>query len=330
MKPEQSTSDSCRDLGTIKKITVLGQGVMGPDIALSMALAGFHVTGVDSLEQALDNAAVKTELNCRQMVDGGLLTEDATREAQERITRTLDWDGSVAAADFIMEVGPEIMEIKQEIFAKCDHLCAPDVIIASNTSVMSITRIAEKMESPDRAITTHWTIPAHLSPLVEVVAGEQTSDTVKSTTFELLQAMGKHPVFCRDTPGFIHNYLQAALVKAAMELMENDVASPEDIDGIVRNGFGLRIANVGPIQFLDMVGLDTANNTSRYLFETTKRPVYKPFKAIEEKVNRGDLGVKTGKGFYEYKNAAGSNEFWDQANRGMISVLKTLGRFQIK
>jgi 3-hydroxybutyryl-CoA dehydrogenase len=137
----------------------------------------------------------------------------------------------------------------------------------------------------------------------------------------VLKKIGKHPVFCKDTPGFIHNYLQHGLIKAALELLENQAASPEDIDRVVRNGFGLRLASVGPIQFLDMCGLDTVNNVSKYLYKTTGNPTYKPFKAIEEKISQGDLGVKTGKGFFEYETA-GSTEFWQRTNREIIRILK--------
>jgi 3-hydroxybutyryl-CoA dehydrogenase len=308
---------------SIQRVTVIGQGVMGPDIALSIALSGCHVTGVDILEEQLEKAAKKTELNCRQMIEGGILMEEMAHEAQHRITRTLDWETAVANADFVMEDVPEDMTAKQDVFARCDGLCSPEVIIASNTSSMSITQIAEKMSHPERAVTAHWTIPAHLSPLVEVVAGEQTSQATKDLTYRLLKKIGKHPVFCMDTPGFIHNFLQHGLIKAALELLENQAVSPEAIDSVVRNGFGLRLASVGPIQFLDMCGLDTVNNVSKYLYKTTGNPTYKPFKVIEEKISQGDLGVKTGKGFYEYETA-GSAEFWERTNREIIRTLKAL------
>ena len=309
-------------LESIKRVTVLGQGVMGPDIALCFALSGYEVTGVDILEKPLDRAAHKTSLNCRQMVEGGILTEEEAKKVQDRITRTLGWEGSVSTADFIMEAVPEDMETKQDVFSRCDALCSKDIIIASNTSSMSITQIASKMKQSERAITAHWTIPAHLSPMVEIVCGEKTSAETKGLAFELLKATGKHPVFCKDTPGFIHNFLQFALINAALALIEKRIALPEDIDSVVRNGFGLRLASVGPIQFLDMCGLDTVHNVLKYLHEITRDPGYKPPEVIQEKVNKGELGVKTGKGFYSYE-MPGSNEFWVQTNKGIIRTLKS-------
>ena len=310
------------DLEHIKKVTVLGQGVMGPDIALSFALSGYEVTGVDILEEPLEHAAKKTSLNCQQMVEGGILTEKEAISAQDRITRTLEWERSVSSADFIMEAVPEDMETKQDVFSRCNTLCSREVVIASNTSSMSITQIAANMTHPERAITAHWTIPAHLSPMVEIVCGEKTSDWTRDLAFELLKSAGKHPVFCQDTPGFIHNFLQFALINAALALIEQKVASPEDIDSVVRNGFGLRLASVGPIQFLDMCGLDTVHNVFKYLHDTTGNREYASPEIIQEKVNKGELGVKTGKGFYNYE-MPGSNEFWEQTNRGIIRTLKS-------
>ena len=306
----------------VRKITVLGQGVMGPDIALCFAVAGYNVTGVDILEEPIEHAAKKTLLNCQQMVEEGILTEQEAINAQDRITRTLEWEGSVSNADFIMEAVPENMETKQDVFWRCDALCSKDIIIASNTSSMSITQISAKMKQPERAITAHWTIPAHLSPMVEIVCGEKTSAETKGLALELLKATGKHPVFCKDTPGFIHNFLQFALINAALELVEQKVALPEDIDSVVRNGFGLRLASVGPIQFLDMCGLDTVHNVLKYLHEITKNPVYKTPEVLREKVIKDELGVKTGKGFYNYE-MPGSNEFWERTNKGIIRTLKS-------
>ena len=306
---------------SIQRVTVLGQGVMGPDIALNLAIAGYDVTGVDIVEPALLQAEKKTVQDCRQMVEGGILSEQESFNAQNRITRTLEWEESVSSADFIMEAVPEDLRTKQDVFSRCDALCSQGVVIASNTSSMSITRIAANMKHPERAVTAHWTIPAHLSPMVEIVCGEKTSEGTRHLVFELLRAAGKHPVSCQDTPGFIHNLLQFSLIKTALTLIEKEVASPEDVDSVVRNGFGLRLASVGPIQFLDMCGLDTVHNVFKYLYETTGDREYAPQDVVLEKVNRGELGVKSGKGFYDYEKP-GSSDFWDATNRGIIRTFK--------
>jgi 3-hydroxybutyryl-CoA dehydrogenase len=321
MQMNQQDSQAAIKNKIIQRVTILGQGVMGVDIALTFAIAGYDVTAVDLFETQLDKAAKRAEANCMQMVAGGLLDKDKAQRALQRINRSMDWDTAITKADFIMEVIPENMAQKQALFSRCDKLCAPDVIIASNTSSMSITRIAEGMEHPQRAITAHWTIPGHLSPLVELVSGVRTAKATEAKAMTLFQEMGKHPVICKDTPGFIHNILQGALIGAAMGLMDAEIATAEEIDNVVKNGFGLRLPSVGPIQFMDMVGLDSIANVGEYLAEAFDDPNYRSHKRIRDKVQEGDLGLKTGKGFFEYQNAD-SNEFWEKVNAGIIRTLK--------
>jgi 3-hydroxybutyryl-CoA dehydrogenase len=310
-------------LEEISRITVLGIGVMGPDISLGFALAGHHVTGVDINKSAVEAANRKLEDNLKQMVEGEYITRAQAAETKSRIHFTLSWEPSVASADFITEAVPEIMEIKQEVFQRCDDLCRPGVVLASNTSSMSITEIASGMHHPERAISTHWTIPAHLSPMVEVIRGERTTDSTAGLAFALLQKVGKEPVFCRDNPGFIHNYVQFAMVKAALNLVEAGLATVADVDTVIKNGFGLRLASVGPIEFVDMCGLDTILNIQKYMYQKTKDSVYHPSRLIEELVSHGDLGVKTSKGFYEYKHKDAGG-FWEKTNRNIIRVLKSM------
>ena len=311
------------DVSKIKKITVIGTGVMGPDISLGFSMAGYDVTGVDIESAILDRAARKISVNCQQMVEEGMFSVKQAEEIKSRISLTLDWDKAVVAADYITEAVPEEMATKKDVFRKCGEICSKDVVIASNTSSMSITEIASEMKYPQRAISTHWTIPAHLSPMVEVICGEKTSAATKDLAFALLTETGKKPVVCKDSPGFIHNYVQFAMVKAALDLVERQIARPEDIDTVIRNSFGLRLSSVGPIQFVDMCGLDTILNIQKYMYGITNDPVYQPSKSIEKLVDNGDLGVKTGQGFYDYSENA-SEAFGEQVNRGIMKVRKAL------
>jgi 3-hydroxybutyryl-CoA dehydrogenase len=307
----------------IKKITVVGTGIMGPDIALGFAMAGYEVTVLD-LEQAfLDRAAQKIALNCRQMVEEHMFGEEEAAQIQSRIGSSLAWEETVSGADYITEAVPEVMETKKEVFKRCDALCPQEVVIASNTSSMSITEIASEMRYPQRAITTHWIIPAHLSPTVEVICGEKTSDFTAELTFSLLKKAGKFPVPCKDSPGFIHNYVQLAMVKAALDLLEREIATPEGIDTVIRNGFGLRLSRVGPIKFVDMGGLDTVLKVQNYMYEMTKDPMYKPSRSIRERVKRGDLGAKTGRGFYEYSEDD-TEKLRKETNRSIIKIRQAL------
>jgi 3-hydroxybutyryl-CoA dehydrogenase len=307
----------------IRKAAVIGTGVMGADIAFGFAMAGYDVTGVDVESTPLDIAAKKISVNCQQLIDEGIFSEKDAEETKSRISLTLDWDEAVGDADYVTEAVAELMTLKKAVFKKCDQICRKDVVIASNTSSMSVTEFASEMKYPQRAISTHWIIPAHLSPIVEVVCGEETSTATKELVFDLLTKIGKKPVSCKDSPGFIHNYVQFAMVKAALELAERQIARPEDIDTVIKNGFGLRLSSVGPIQFVDMCGLDTILNIQKYMHGITKDPVYKPSGSIEELVDKGDLGVKTGKGFYDY-SANASEEFGERTNRGIMKVRKAL------
>ncbi|MCK4821429.1 3-hydroxyacyl-CoA dehydrogenase family protein, partial [bacterium] len=308
---------------TIKKITVVGTGVMGPDISLGFAMAGYEVTGLDIEQAILGRAAQKIASNCRQMVEEGMITEDEAVKIQSRITLTLDWDGAVAGADYITEAVPEEMETKKEVFKRCGEICSEEVVVASNTSSMSITEIASEIRYPQRAISTHWTIPAHLSPMVEVICGEKTSTATKDFVLTLLKQVGKTPVACKNSPGFIHNYVQFAMVKAALNLLERQIATPEDIDTVIRNGFGLRLSSVGPIQFVDMCGLDTILNIQKYMYDMTKDSMYKPSRIVEESVERGDLGVKTGKGFYDYSEDD-AEKLRERTNRTILKIRQVL------
>jgi len=307
----------------VNKITVIGTGVMGPDISLGFAMAGYEVTGLDIEAAILDRAEKSISVNCQQMVEEGMFSEKQAEEIKSHISLTLDWDEAVADADYITEAVPEEMAIKKEVFKKCGENCSKDVVIASNTSSMSITEIASEMRYSQRAISTHWTIPAHLSPMVEIICGEKTSTATRDLAFALLTEIGKKPVVCKDSPGFIHNYVQFAMVKAALDLVESQIATPEDIDTVIRSGFGLRLSSVGPIQFVDMCGLDTILNIQKYMYGITKDPLYKPSRSIEKMVDKGDLGAKTGQGFYGYSENA-SEKFRAKTNRAIMKMRKAL------
>ena len=306
----------------IKTVAVIGTGVMGPDISLGFAMAGYHVNLVDIEQDILDRAARRIRTNCRQMLAEGVFDEAQAETCNSRISLTLNWDKAVSAADYVTEAVPEIMEVKQEVFNRCDALCPQNVVIASNTSSMSITEIASKMKYPQRAICTHWIIPPHLSPAVEVVCGEKTSPAVRDLVIRLLEKAGKTPVLCQDSPGFIHNYIQFAMVKAALSLLQRKIATAEDIDTVIRNGFGLRISSVGPLQFVDMAGLDTILNIQKYIFNITEDPVYEPSEMIAEHVDRGELGVKTGSGFYDYTDDI--ENLRSETNRNMLKIMQLL------
>ncbi len=309
----------------VRKIAVVGMGIMGPDIALGLALAGYPVIGVDIDARMLDQASKKIDGNCRQMVEWGILKEEAAVALRSNISLTLDWDRGVQEADYITEAVPEMLDLKKKVLQKIAEVCRDEVVIASNTSTMDITEMARGIKNPERVIGTHWFIPAHLMPPVEVVPGEKTSRATVSFVFDLLRKVGKLLVSDKNHPGFIHNYIQMAMVSAALSLVEKGIASPEDVDTVIENGFALRLPTTGPFKFMDMAGLDTILNVMNYLHQHTGHSVYKIPAVLEAKVKKGELGQKSGRGFYTY---AGSEVEKIQArtNQTIAILKKALGK----
>lgn len=288
----------------INAITVVGMGTMGPDIAVGFALGGFKVTGLDLSQQILDEAARKIDLACKQLVDWELEDRSTVEKARPNISLTTDWEEAVGNADYVMEAVPELLDVKKSVLARISNVCRPDVIIASNTSTMDVTELGKDVNGPERMLGTHWFIPAHLMPPVEVIPGDKTSEEAVKTAFTVLNKARKLPVGCKNHPGFVHNYVQYAMVGAALKLVEMGIASPEEIDTVVENGFALRLSSTGPFKSMDMTGLDAALNVFKYLYKHTSEEVYKPVPLLVDKVKANELGHKTGQGFFQYTQAS--------------------------
>ncbi len=308
------------EMDEIRNIVVIGTGIMGPDIALGFSLSGYPVRGIDIEGKFLDQASRKIEANCQQMTEWGLISDEKAQAVKKRISLSLDFGGTIKDAHYITEAIPEDFDLKRKVLKECSEICPPETIIASNTSTMDITSLGVDMVNPQRFIGTHWFIPAHLMPPVEVVRGEKTSGATHQLVFDLLRRAGKLPVSCRNHPGFIHNYIQMAMTNAALALVDQGVATPEDVDTVIENGFALRLPTTGPFKFMDLAGLDTIFNALKYLYEKTGQPIYKPSRILEEKVQKGEFGLKTGQGFYSYSEKEGEKAR-SRTNR-TIAVLK--------
>ena len=284
----------------IRKVAVVGSGIMGTCIALAFARAGFRVTAIDTMQASLDRAEKTLVKNCQELVEGGLLPGDDVEPIIDGVSFSLWSDEAIRAADFVLEAVPEILDAKQNVFEKCDALCRPDVVVASNTSTMSIAEIAANMKTPERAIVTHWFIPPHIMPVVEVVPGPGTSPHVVELTKSVLEEVGKRPIVCKENPGFVHNYIQLAMTRAAMTLVEKGVASAEDVDAVVTHGFALRLAQLGVLRSVDYAGLETALHALEYIFAKTGDEAFRPPAILKRKVAENELGLKSGKGFFVY------------------------------
>ena len=284
----------------IQNISVIGAGLMGHGIAQVFAAQGYPVTLMDVRDELLSEAIEKVRSNLKLMAENGLVQNADIEEFVQRIGTTVDLEEASGGAHFIVEAVSENLDLKRRIFEDLDALCPEGTILATNTSVISITEIAEKAGRRDRILGTHFWNPPTLIPLVEVIRGEDTSSEVMDTTLALLSKVGKHPVRVdRDVPGFVGNRLQHALWREAISIVENGIAEPAVVDEVVKYGFGMRLPVLGPIENADMVGLDLTLAVHDYILEHIERSP-EPSPALKERVERGELGFKTGKGFQKW------------------------------
>ncbi|HBZ80033.1 MULTISPECIES: 3-hydroxyacyl-CoA dehydrogenase family protein [Brevibacillus] len=288
----------------IKHVAVIGSGVMGHGIAQLYALAGFSVSLYDLQEELLHKAKASVEQSLDLLKKEGVITDQDKSSALERIVLTTDLQQAVAEADVITEAVPEVIELKWQLFSQLEQFAKPEAIIASNTSTFSIARLIEKAKLPHRFIITHFFNPAQLVPLVEIVRHEQTAEEVVTATVKLMERIGKAPVLLKkDVPGFIANRLQTALMREAFHLLEEGVASAEDIDTVMKAGIGFRWAFVGPIETADFGGLDTWQRVMDNLAPELDQSITAP-QIISEHVNKGELGTKSGAGIYSYEHVS--------------------------
>lgn len=289
-----------RHVGDIQNIVVVGTGMMGPGIALSLARGGFSVALYGRTEASLQRGEANFTQCCERLVEHGLAEQGEIDAARRRITLTDDLPTVAGQADMIIESIVEDLVAKRETFSTLCTFCSPETILTSNTSGLSITRIAKAVSHPARFIGTHFWNPPYLMPLVEVVKGEQTTDKVMDLTCAVIQRTGKRPIrVWKDIPGFLGNRLQHALWREALALVEHGVATPEDVDTMVKYSFSLRMPPIGVFEYMDMVGIDLVHSIHSYLFaELDKRTTPSPVTA--ELLRNGRLGIKTGRGFYTW------------------------------
>jgi len=281
----------------IRKVTVLGMGLMGCGIAQVFARCeDLIVYGYENFAP-LPDVTGKIQSSLQLLQQNGVMTETEVSGILTRISVTSDLATAVEDADFIIECVPENMELKQNLFRDLDSMCKPGVILATNTSVMSITEIASKSSLRGRIVGTHFWNPPHLIPLVEVIKGDDTSESVMDATLELLRRVGKHPIRVnKDVPGFVANRLQHALWREAFSIVERGIADAATVDEAIRFGPGLRLPVLAPLENADMVGLDLTLAIHDYILKHLEDS-HEPSLLLKEKVAAGELGFKTGCGF---------------------------------
>ncbi|MBK5294482.1 MAG: 3-hydroxyacyl-CoA dehydrogenase family protein [Acidobacteriia bacterium] len=283
-----------------EQAAVIGTGMMGPGIAVTLALGGVKATILsrtpENAQAGLDKARAQLQL----LADHKLADAAAAARAVTLLSASADFDRTIAGVDLVVESALEKMDFKQELFARMDAIAKPAAVLASNTSGLSITVIASACSRPERVLTTHFWNPPHLMPLVEIVKGAKTDHTLAILVKELLTSCGKVAVLVKkDTPGQLGNRLQIALVREAIHIVESGIADVEDVDAVAKNGFGLRLPVYGIFEHQDAVGLDMALGIVDYisadLYNQPKAP-----ELLRKTVAEGNLGAKTGKGFYDW------------------------------
>ncbi len=287
----------------MKNITVIGSGTMGNGIAHTFAQFGFNVNLVDINEQALQKALATISKNLDRQVAKGSLTEDAKQATLKNISTFTDLTAGAANADLVVEAASENVDIKLKIFKQLDEICKPETILASNTSSISITQIAAVTKRADKVIGMHFMNPVPVMKLVEVITGYSTSKIVLTSIMDLSKQLGKVPVEVNDYPGFVANKILMPMINEAIITLYEGVAGVEEIDTVMKLGMA---HPMGPLQLADFIGLDVCLNILRVLQDGFGNPKYAPCPLLVNMVTAGHLGVKSGKGFYEY--IAGSKE----------------------
>jgi 3-hydroxybutyryl-CoA dehydrogenase len=297
-------------------IAVVGAGLMGHGIAQVFAAKGNEVMLTDTNPDILSRAETNIRSNLLFLAENGIGTAEDLEQIIRNVKSTPNLPDAVKGARFVVEAVSENLELKQDLFRTIEDYVAPTTILATNTSVISITEIASKAKRKERVVGTHFWNPPYLIPLVEVVPGDQTSSEVVDYTFDLLRTVGKHPVrIKKDVPGFVGNRLQHALWREAISIVDQGIADAATVDEVIKNSFGIRLPVLAPLETADMVGLDLTLQIHDYILRHIDRSTL-PAEVLKEKVKKGELGFKSGKGFYSW-----DRESMDQCRERMVEHL---------
>lgn len=280
----------------IEHIAIIGAGQMGNGIAQVSSCAGYRVTMIDIKEEFLEKGMNTINNSLNKLVSKGKMSEIEAESAISRISTSTD-KSSASDADLVVEAIPEVLSYKTSLFAELDSLCKPEAILATNTSSISIDSIASSTNRPDRVIGMHFMNPVPIMKLVEIINGSDTSDEVNNAVVNAAEKMGKTALSCNDSPGFVSNRILCPMINEAILTLEEGVAEPEAIDGIMKLGMNHPI---GPLALSDLIGNDTVLHIMNVLHEGFENDKYAPSQLLVKMVSEGKLGRKSGEGFYKY------------------------------
>ncbi|MBA3414984.1 MAG: 3-hydroxyacyl-CoA dehydrogenase family protein [Chloroflexia bacterium] len=284
----------------IRTVAVVGAGTMGPGMAATFARHGLTTRLFDVAPEQLEKAKAAVEVVYATLGRGGFMSEAETEVGRANLSYTGDLAEAMAGAEFAVETVPERKELKQQVFREMEVLAGGETILASNTSGIPITELAAVCERPNRVIGMHWSNPPHLIPVIEVIRGEQTDDRAVAVTTALVERIGMVPARVdKDVAGFVENRILYAIMREALHLLDEGVASAEAIDTITKWGIGYKLAVIGPLELLDVAGLDIYTSVAGYLNKDLNASGdVSP--TVTEKVAAGQLGIKTGGGLFPY------------------------------
>jgi 3-hydroxybutyryl-CoA dehydrogenase len=286
-------------MSEVKRVTVVGAGTMGHGIAQVAAGSGINVIVSDVSKEAIDMGLAAVRANLAKGIEKGKVTPAQKVGILQRIHAEPDLAAAVSEADVVIEAVPELLDLKREIFAVADAVAPSEALLGSNTSSLSISRIAEATSRPERVVGLHFFNPVHLMELVEVVRGKQTSDETMRRAAAFSEALGKEAIAVKDSPGFASSRLGLVLGLEAMRMVEDGVASAEDIDKVMTKGYR---HPMGPLRLTDLVGLDVRLSIAEYLHSELGSDAFRPPEILRRMVAEGRLGKKTGRGFHEWES----------------------------
>lgn len=281
----------------MKNITVIGSGTMGNGIAHTFAQCGYKVSLVDIQEKALEKAISTITKNLDRQIQKGTITEDLKKSTLANISTYTDLKKAASSADLVVEAASENMDVKLKLFSELDSICEEKTILSTNTSSISITKIAAATGRPDKVIGMHFMNPVPVMKLVEVIRGYNTSDAICEAIMDLSRKIGKIPVEVNDFPGFVANKILMPMINEAINTLHIGVAGVSEIDTVMKLGMA---HPMGPLQLADFIGLDVCLSILRVLQDGFGDPRYAPSPLLVNMVTAGHLGIKSGKGFYDY------------------------------
>jgi len=285
---------------TIDTALVVGAGIMGHGFAQLLSMNKIEVFLVDQSVELLDRARGWIVDNLDYMIELGKLKSLEKEAALSRINFTTDLAGNLPKADYVLEAVSENFDLKRDIWKIIGQKAVPGAILASNTSSYDINELAAGVPNPERIIGTHWFHPPQITPCVEVIPSEGASQTNIDVVMEFLTDLGKVPTICKSAPGFVANRIQIAMAAEAIALVEEGLATPAEVDRIVKSSFGFRLGAFGPFEIIDQAGADTYLSVFEYLAEKLGKACFKPPELLKKQVKAAKLGLKSSGGFYDY------------------------------